>query len=170
MDQLDVYEEKTSKYLSKMKFSYLPLISWDVHMMNFTAITQLQKDILELKRITDKLKIEVDPVEELVRNHAVIVITDINLVIEYASSNMVNMSGYMPEEIIGNSPKMFQGTNTDKVLADKIRTYVNNEEFFEATLINYKKDNSEYNCHIKGFPVFNKEGNLVKYVAIEHAA
>ena len=170
MDQLEVYEKKVNKYLNEMKFNSLPLMSWDVHMMNFTSITQLQKDILDLKKITDKLKMDVNPVTELTKNDAVIVITNANLVIEYASSNMIMMSGYMPEEVIGNSPKMFQGEKTDPTLAKKIRNYVNNEEFFEATLLNYKKDRSEYNCHIKGYPVFDKEGTLVKYVAIEHAA
>lgn len=170
MDQLEVYEKKVNAYLKEMKYSSLPLMSWDIHMMNFVNITQLQKDVLDLEKLINKLNIEIDPVKELCENSAVIVITDSNLQIEYSSSNMIKMSGYMPSEIIGNSPKMFQGVNTDKTLAKKIRVHVDKAEAFEATLVNYKKDNSEYNCHIKGFPVFDKNGTLVKYIAVEHAA
>ncbi|WP_010180941.1 PAS domain-containing protein [Aquimarina agarilytica] len=170
MKFLDTYEDKVDNHSKEQKHSVLPLLSWDIHMMNYVDKNQLNKDVSGLKKLMDKLKVEVSVIDELVQNNAVIVVTDVNLTIEYATSNMLGMSGYLSEEVLGKSPKMFQGPATDKELSKKIRTSVNREESFEATLINYKKDKSVYSCHIKGYPVFNAKGELVKYVAVEHAA
>ncbi|WP_010523276.1 PAS domain-containing protein [Aquimarina agarivorans] len=170
MSFLDKYEDKVAEYSGEIKQNLMPLISWDIHMMNFTNQNQLNRDIIGLKKITERLKMDVDVIEELVNNKAVIVVTDANFVIEYASSNMIDMSGYLNEEVLGKTPKMFQGPKTDKVLSKKIRASVDKQERFEAMLVNYKKDKTEYNCYIKGYPIFNSKGELVKYVAVEHAA
>ncbi len=170
MSFLDNYEDKLIENALELKHSIMPLLSWDTHMSNFTNQNQLNKDIIGLQKLTKKLKIDVDVVDELVKNNAVIVVTDTNLVIEYVTSNMVDMSGYLSEEVLGKSPKMFQGPKTNEQLSREIRVHVNKKECFEATLVNYKKDKSVYNCHIKGYPVFNSKGELVKYVAVEHAA
>ncbi len=170
MSFLDNYEDKLIMNAEKLKHPVMPLLSWDIHMNNFTNKNQLNRDIIGLKKLIKKNRVAVNVVDELLKNNAVIVVTSKDLVIEFASSNMVEMSGYLVEEILGKTPKMFQGPKTNKQLSKQIRASVNKEESFEATLINYKKDKSVYNCHIKGYPVFNSKGELVNYVAVEHAA
>nr|MBP6414812.1 PAS domain-containing protein [Bacteroidia bacterium] len=74
------------------------------------------------------------------------------------------------EEVLGRSPKMFQGQATCLKTAKEIGEAVRNHQPFEKRVINYSKDGSVYNCHIKGFPIFNHEGTLTNFIAFEKAA
>lgn len=149
----------------------MPLKSWDIHMSSFIKEANKHKDVVALSKLLEKLIIDADPISALLEENAkVIVVTGPGLVIEYASSNLVEMSGYLPEDVIGNTPKMFQGPKTDCDVAKQIRYNVEQKVSFEAKLTNYKKDKSTYSCVIKGYPAFNKYGELVRYVAIEYAA
>jgi len=166
----NIYEAKIAEYTDSLKFKQLPLLSWDIHMQNLRKITATQKDIRYISNLNNTTRTEVDILKEFVDNKAVIVITDINLKIEFATNNMIEMAGYQPVEVIGFSPKMFQGPETDMEISKGIRSMVNSQQKFEYTLVNYKKDKSTYNCHIKGFPMYSKKGELIKYVAIEKVA
>jgi len=85
-----------------------------------------------------------------------------------ATKNMYKMNGYQSGEVIGKTPKMFQGEATSSQSKKEIRTAIDNLVAFETNIVNYKKDGSLYNCHIEGFPVFNKRGRLVNFIAIEN--
>jgi len=164
------YEDKMAEYSESLKFKQLPLLSWDIHMQNLQKLAAYRKDVDYIEKISGKIKTEVNILREFTENKSVIVITDLNLNIEFTSNNVVEMSGYQPREIIGNTPKMFQGPETDKAISKSIRTLVNDQQKFEYVLKNYKKDRSLYNCHIKGYPIYDKKGILIKYVAVEKVA
>lgn len=170
MDVFENYDNQMARHLNETKPVMFPLQSWDVHLDNLCVLSKMYKDINEIKKITSKLLVGVDIVSELKENEKIIVITDTNLNIEFASANMLQMSGYLPSEILGKSPKMFQGAVTEKEISKEIRLHVDAEQPFEVTISNYKKNNSVYSCHIKGYPIFDKKGKLVKYVAVEQAA
>lgn len=166
----EIYEKNIADYLEESKFKQLPLLSWDLHMQNLSLITKFQEDVHYLEKLVSTYKTNADILKEYKENKAVIVITDINLTIEYASNNLIEMSGYQPNEVVGNTPKMFQGPKTDQLISGSIRKLVNQQEEFDYILENYKKDQTTYHCHIKGFPVFDKKGIATKYVAIEKVA
>ncbi len=171
MKELDQYSKALEQYQNESSIALMPLASWDIHMTSFVKQSNKHKDALELAKLLDKLSIDADPVEALLHENAkVVVVTSPELVIEYASNNLVEMSGYLPDDVIGNTPKMFQGPATDREIAKQIRYNVEQKVPFEAVLTNYRKDNSTYECIIKGYPAFNKYGELIRYVAIEHAA
>jgi len=170
MTLLKAYENKITEYVESSKIKQLPLLSWDIHMQNFKQLTNFNSDINCLKKINEEYHTEVNILNEFSENKSVIIVTDLDLYIEFATCNILEMSGYHPNEIIGCTPKIFQGPKTDKIISQKIRASLNNQEKFEFTLKNYRKDKSLYNCHIKGFPVFDKKGILSKYLAVEQVA
>lgn len=170
MGMPELYEKKLAEYHKSLKFSSLPLLSWDIHSQHLSDLSNFNKDLDYFKKLLKTSKTEVNIIEEYSENDAVVVITNTDLVIDFASNNLKEMSGYISSEVIGNTPKMFQGPKTDKKIASEIRNKVDNSESFEYTLINYKKDKSLYNCHIQGYPIFDKKGTLIKYVAIEQVA
>lgn len=171
MKELDQYTMTLASSQEQSPITMMPLKSWDIHMSSFSKERNKHKDATELSKLLDKLTIDADPIGALLEKNAkVVVVTRPSLLIEYASSNLVEMSGYLPEEVIGNSPKMFQGPKTNREIAKQIRYNVEQKVPFEAVLTNYKKDKSTYSCVIKGYPAFNKYGELIRYVAIEYAA
>ncbi|MBC7495080.1 MAG: PAS domain-containing protein, partial [Flavobacterium sp.] len=97
----------------------------------------------------------------------VIVLTDVNLKIVFASKNMVAMNGYLPSEVIGQHPKMFQGEATNSNVSKIIGNAVKNQLPFKEVVINYCKDGSLYKCEIKGFPIFDSSGKLRNFIAFE---
>jgi PAS domain S-box-containing protein len=99
----------------------------------------------------------------------VVIVTDAKLEIVFASHNMTKMNGYVEEEVIGRSPKMFQGHSSNVLTSSKIRKAIQQQPF-EQTVVNYNKNGEIYICLIKGFPVFNIKGKLSHFIAFEKAA
>jgi PAS domain S-box-containing protein len=100
----------------------------------------------------------------------VVIVTDSKLEIVFASHNMTKMNGYVEEEVIGRSPKMFQGNASSRVTSSEIREAIQLQQPFEKTVVNYNKNGEIYICLIKGFPVFNVKGKLSHFIAFEKAA
>jgi PAS domain S-box-containing protein len=107
---------------------------------------------------------------QLVGESRVILVTDLNLKIVFASSNMVEMTGYLPKEVVGQTPKMFQGEETSEATRAEVRKAVDAIQPFHVSLINYKRNGVPYNCEVEAYPVFNSEGKAVSFIAFENAA
>jgi len=170
MKEFESYDSMMGEYYNAVPAFVLPLSSWEFYAEHNYLLSSFKNDLESLKKITKKWDFESIYYRSLVHEKSVIVITDTDLKIIYATQNIKQMSGYVPKEVIGNSPKMFQGMKTDISTSKSIREAVKNEEPFEVSILNYKKDKSTYLCHIKGFPVRDKRGKLINYIAFEQAA
>lgn len=171
MKDLLQYDNAKSVYLGHLSLNRIPLISWDF----FGAFLQdLSHDFLDLKELEgltafNNWVADFDFKKEL-QEESVIVVTDANLKIVFASHAIHKMTGYESQEVIGESPKMFQGKGTSKKTSAEIRNAIENHQPFEKIVINYKKSGETYECHIKGFPIFNKKGKLSHFIAFEKVA
>ncbi|MHA7057852.1 PAS domain-containing protein [Aquimarina sp. M1] len=170
MKEFEGYDTMMAAYYNTTHALVLPLSSWEFYGEHNWFLNSFKNDLDSLHKITKRWDFDNNYYNELVYKKSVIVITNVDLKIVYASHNIEKMSGYTPEEVIGNSPKMFQGEQTDLRASNIIRKAVDNQESFEVSIVNYKKDKSTYLCHIKGFPVRDKRGKLVNYIAFEQAA
>ncbi|AHM61079.1 hypothetical protein D770_14125 [Flammeovirgaceae bacterium 311] len=107
--------------------------------------------------------------EKIFRQKKTILVTDTNQQIVFASNSLYEMAGYFPTEVLGKTPHLFQGPETSTEVKAHIRNAIVQQQPFTGTLTNYKKNKSLYNCSIEGFPVFNKKGELMNYIAFETA-
>lgn len=169
--KLSNYENAMAKYYSTLSLSSFPLTCWDFYSKSFDKLRLTLSDTVLLNRIVDENKWNStwDYKEEL-ENDTVIVVTDAKLQIVFASNNIVKMNGYNPDEVVGNSPKMFQGAATNTTTSKEISEAVKALKPFDKVIINYCKDGSLYKCHIKGYPIFDKKGNLTNFIAFEKIA
>ena len=62
----------------------------------------------------------------------------------YANTNLLKMTGYSLEELIGKTPRIFQGANTDRSVLDKVRACLIDGTPFSGATVNYKKDGSQF--------------------------
>lgn len=168
---LKQYDVAFAKYSTSLNIKRVPLLSWNFHSENFEIVRNGLSDTTILNKIGEEKNwiTNFDLQNELLKQ-TVIVVTDTDLKIVFASKNIVKMNGYYPEEVIGNSPKMFQGKNTDPITSNEISLAIKNQKPFEKTVVNYCKDGSIYKCHIKGFPIFNSKGQLTNFIAFENIA
>ena len=146
-----------------------PLLSWDFFAPQFHLISELLKDaqMLGQRAEYDQWENPIDFKEKLFPKDQVIVLTDPKLNIQHASANIYQMNGYMPQELIGKKPKIFQGEETCAKTSARISRAIKERKAFEETIVNYRKDGSLYRCWIQGEPVFNKEGRLIHFIAFE---
>lgn len=170
MKEFSTYDEMMGTYYENSCNMILPLNSWEFYGEYSNNLFLCKDDLITLQKISANWDFNENYKKQLVENRKVIVVTDLNLKIVFASKNIEEMNGFMPAEVIGRSPKMFQGKETSQKTTSQIRTAIDSQVPFEYSLINYKKDKSKYLCNIQGFPVMNKKGKLVNYIAFEKAA
>jgi len=170
MNEFSGYDQMMEGYYVNMSNYSLPLLSWEFYGEVHEAMGIYRDDINTINKLSKNWVFDKDYQQELVNKKSVIIITDPSLTIIYASNNIEKLNGYLPEEVVGNSPKMFQGVDTCSETSASVRTSINNGIPFEVSLLNYKKDSSTYICEIKGYPILDKKGRLVNYIAFEKAA
>ncbi len=148
-----------------------PLISWDIAEEGLYRRIALKKDLSKLDTLAmnKSWRTEAPWRNSLVWEDKTIIVTDTSLNIVYATENIVGMNGYSQNEVIGNTPKMFQGEKTEKEKLNRIRISVKKKLPFETAVINYKKNGDIYLCQIKGYPVFNEEKKLINFIALENS-
>lgn len=156
----------------KNEFMSHLLSCWDVCTEGLERRIYMAEDLVALKKIVTRQKWNKQPFsfdEKLIWGDKVIIVTDDTLHIIHATKNMLAMNGYTRSEVIGKTPKMFQGKETETLAKEKIRNAINNKKPFEAILTNYKKDGSIYKCQVEGYPVLDTQRNLVNFIAFENA-
>jgi PAS domain S-box-containing protein len=171
MGNLKQYDEATAKYHKDINIKKAPIFSWEFHHEFLNEIKNSFLDISKLNNMGLKNQWEkTDWDFKSMLKEQVVIVTDAKLKIVFASKNIINMNGYREEEVVGNSPKMFHGAGTDQTTSREIRTAIELRVSFEKTVLNYKKNGQTYLCVIKGFPIFNKKGDLSHFIAFEKAA
>lgn len=87
--------------------------------------------------------------------------------ITYVNEALLKVTGYTAEEVIGNSPRMFQGALTDFTQIKKIREALKKEESVEVQVINYSKSGEPYWIEIVISPVKNKENEVSHFIGVQ---
>jgi len=146
----------------------VPILSWDFHYEYLNELRAIFADLKKVDKISNRFKWNDKNLE--IKNRIldeVILVTDVNLKIVFASNGIKKMTGYTESEIIGKTPKLFQGPNTSKITLKEIRTAIQLQVPFQKTLDNYKKDGKTYKCKINSIPIFNLKGELSHFIAFE---
>lgn len=167
-DNLDWMYKNSKSPLTNRK---TPLICWDFYTDQYNRIKTHVFEKSTLTKISQKMDwvISNDFIEKIPQD-TVVVVTNPKLEIVFVTENMLGLNGYKPQEVIGSTPKMFQGKDTCIKTSKEIGMAIKAQKPFEKTVLNYCKDGSIYICHIQGFPIFDKKGNLTNFVALERAA
>jgi PAS domain S-box-containing protein len=91
----------------------------------------------------------------------------------WVSHRFLAMTGYTPTEAIGRTPRFLQGPNTDPARIRQLKAdleMVQNgqrSESISQQLVNYRKGGTPYLCDIEIDPIWNRQGELTHYIAVE---
>lgn len=96
-----------------------------------------------------------------------IIITDLDANIEYTNSTFTKMTGYTPDEVIGNNPRILQSGKTPKETYEDMWAHLIRGELWHGELINRRKDGSEYIDATTISPVRQADGRITNYLAIK---
>jgi diguanylate cyclase (GGDEF)-like protein/PAS domain S-box-containing protein len=88
-------------------------------------------------------------------------------VILYVNEAMVRQSGYRRHEILGRSPRLFQGAETDEAARQRFRASLEAWQPLEVELLNYHRDGSTYWTEIKASPLADARGWFTHWVSVQ---
>jgi PAS domain S-box-containing protein len=87
--------------------------------------------------------------------------------IVYVNPAFSIMSGYQSDEIIGKSPKIFFGANSNDQEYTKLINAIKTKTECQIETISYKKNKDEYWVSFSMLPVYNSDGELSHWVSIQ---
>lgn len=85
----------------------------------------------------------------------------------YVNPAFSNMSGYESQEVIGKSPNLFNGPNSDSNELKKLLDAIKSKEECQIKTISYTKNNEEYWISFSMIPVYNEENQLSHWISIQ---
>lgn len=85
----------------------------------------------------------------------------------YVNPAFCDLTGYGPHEVVGKSPSLLQGPNTDQEVLDRLNRNIAEGELFHGQAINYRKDGSEFMMDWKIAPIRNENDEITHYLAIQ---
>jgi len=159
---------KANKFEEASNRNSLPIMAWEFHCEYLRELKAALTDLKKVKKISHQFAwndVNID-IKDRIQDEVVLV-TDLDLKIIFASNRIKRMTGYKEEEVLGKTPKIFQGPMTCKIAVEEMREAIKLQIPFEKTIQNYKKDGRMYKCKINASPVFNVKGKLTHFIAFE---
>jgi PAS domain S-box-containing protein len=102
-----------------------------------------------------------------------VIVTDANIQdtggprILYVNRAMLELTGYQKNELIGKSPRIFQGKDTDKSTVQRIRKSIFAGKTVQETILNYTKDGTPYWTELNILPLRDKSGAVANYLSVQ---
>ena len=90
--------------------------------------------------------------------------------IVYANHGFETLSGYPLEELVGRTPRLFQGAETDRTMLDRLRATLEQGGVFVAETTNYRRDHSLYRVRWQIVPLRDALGKVTHFVSIQQDA
>lgn len=85
----------------------------------------------------------------------------------YCNAAFTRATGYLPEEVIGQTPRILQGPDTDPVTRAELRYALENWQPIEVELVNYRKDGTQFWVELSIVPVANEKGWYTHWVSVQ---
>lgn len=85
----------------------------------------------------------------------------------YVNEAFTRISGYEADEIIGKTPRILQGPDTDRKVLNELKSRLLRGKPFKGELKNYTKDGDPYWLDISITPIQDKKGEITHFTAIE---
>jgi two-component system CheB/CheR fusion protein len=85
----------------------------------------------------------------------------------YVNAAFTHMTGYVPHEVVGLSPRILQGPLTDRAVLQHIKAELREKGHFFGEAINYRKDGSQYTVEWLITALRDSSGHIAQWVAIQ---
>ena len=131
---------------------------------------ELQSEIVERKNNEERLRL----LELAVVNaNDAILITEAEPIDEpgprilYVNEAFTAMTGYSREEVIGQTPRILQGPDSDRAALDEIRAALEKWQPVRVELLNYRKDGTPFWEELSIVPVADENGWFTHWVSVQ---
>lgn len=129
---------------------------------NFEALQQTQQQLETANRQLNQLSLVARNTDNAV------IITNAQRQIEWVNEGFVRLTGYSLNEAIGRTPgSLLQGPDTDPDTVAYIRQMLAAQKPLHTEILNYSKSQKAYWVSLNINPVFDDEGQLQGFIAVE---
>ncbi|MEO4049179.1 diguanylate cyclase [Pseudomonas sp. CAU 1711] len=87
--------------------------------------------------------------------------------IVYVNKAFEQLTGYSAEEVLGETPRLLQGQDTDAATTARIRAALERREPCQEKILNYSKSGQPYWLELHIIPLKNRFGDVTHFAAIE---
>ena len=85
----------------------------------------------------------------------------------YANPAFCRMTGYARDEILGETPRILQGSDTDPEVVERLRQDLKAGRPFEGRTTNYRKDGTPFQIEWTIAPVRDDQDRVTHYIAVQ---
>ncbi len=84
-----------------------------------------------------------------------------------ANTEATRLWGYSTSELLGRTPRLFQGKRTDRAVLDQLKRDLGSGQVFYGATYNYRKDGSEFVNEWTISPIFAPDKSVRAYVSVQ---
>ena len=95
---------------------------------------------------------------------------NLNPTILHVNRSFTKLTGYAPEEIVGETPKILQGPRTERHVLDRLKRDLTAKEEFRGRTWNYRKDGSEFLMEWEIVSFHDSLGKVSFYMTVQREA
>ena len=129
-------------------------------------IDYISNNLQEQRRKFEEEKFLFDEFFKAVNSVIIISKTDPQGIITYVNKKFEEISGYSKEELVGKSHNIIRDPNAEDAIFQDLWATIKQGRVWEGILSNRAKDGSIYYVKTHIFPIFDKRGKIVEYLAI----
>lgn len=85
----------------------------------------------------------------------------------YVNPAFEQMTGYDAGEVVGQSPRILQGADSDPQALRAMRASLDRGESFRGNIVNYRKDGSRYHAEWLVSPIRDAAGRITHFVSLQ---
>ncbi len=87
--------------------------------------------------------------------------------IVYVNPAFTRMTGYTPEEVLGKTPRILQGPDTDLAVNARIRASLEKWQSVQVEVLNYRKDGTRFWSELNIVPIADETGWYTHWVSVQ---
>ena len=113
-----------------------------------------------------KLNLDISAFEEILSEHTIIAVTDVDGIIVYVNKKFCDISKYSEEELIGQNHRILKSDEHSDEFFTEMWNTISAGKIWEGEIKNRAKDGTFYWLKSTLIPIFDSEKNIKNYVAI----
>ena len=137
------------------------------------AFQKLQVRYQELVREKERYRLRLNLLEQAIQHDydSMMIFTSATYPSEhkivYVNDAFSEMTGYNKEEIIGRSPLLLQGPETNVAVLKKLHERMRSGQSFSGETVNYRKDRSEFILQWDVHPLTDTNGRIAHWISYQ---
>ncbi|QEG02877.1 Autoinducer 2 sensor kinase/phosphatase LuxQ [Stieleria maiorica] len=124
-------------------------------------------DITSMRRAEQQLRLRTRAIDAASNGILIVDAQKDDMPIVYANQGFQQLTGFVPEDVRGRNCRFLQGPETDPADVQRIRDAIKNQESCRVTLLNYRRDNTQFYNELVITPIFDAQDRLTHYVGVQ---